>query len=117
MKNHFINCLYFTAAFLFLSGTTAYSQQFETHEDHIYINPHVSGVGSSVIVYHLSDPIETTVLAELENYMKSFKAITDVDVNGQDISIQFRNATTNQMISTLIQRMEMLYIHKNPKSK
>ncbi|TSJ45838.1 hypothetical protein [Fluviicola chungangensis] len=117
MNKHFINCLNFTAAFFLFSAITAYGQQSETHEDHVYANPNISGVGSSTIIYHLKSPLETTVLAELENYMESLNAITQVDINGLDISIQFKGATTNQMIFPFIQRMEMLYIYRNPKSR
>jgi hypothetical protein len=116
MNKNFINCLYFTAALFFFSAITAYSQQSETHEDHAYANPNVSGVGSSTIVYHLNSPLETNVLAELETYMESLNAITQVDINGTDISIQFKHATTHQMIYLFIQRMEMLYIYKNSKT-
>jgi hypothetical protein len=116
MNKNFINCLYFTAAFFLFSGFTAYGQQFERHEDNVYANPNVSGVGSSTVVYHLNSPLETTILAELENYMESLNAITQVDVNGQDISIQFKHATTHQMIYLFIQRMEMLYVYKNSKT-
>lgn len=115
MNKNFINCLYFTTALFFFSGFTAYSQQSEAHEDHEYANPNVSGVGSSNIVYHLNSPLETNVLAELETYMESLDAITQVDINGQDISIQFKEATTNHMIYPFIQRMEMLYIYKKSK--
>lgn len=116
MNKNFINCLYFTTALFFFSAFTAYSQQSQTHEDHEYANPNVSGVGSSTIVYHLNQPLETTILADLEAYMESLEAITQVDVNGQDISIQFKHATTHQMIYLFIQRMEMLYIYKNSKT-
>ncbi|WP_430404360.1 hypothetical protein [Fluviicola sp.] len=116
MNKNFINCLYFTAAFFFFSTFSAYSQQFEGHEDHVYANPNVSGVGSSTIIYHLNHPLETTVLGDLEVYMESLEAITQVDINGQDISIGFKHATTHQMIYLFIQRMEMLYVYKNSKS-
>ncbi len=117
MKLNFINCLSFTAAFFFFSTIAVYGQQSEKHEDHVYLNPNISGVGTSTIVYHLTSPLETTILADLENYMESLEAITQVDINGQDISIRFKEATTNQMIYLFIQRMEMLYIYKNQKSK
>lgn len=116
MKPNFINCCYFTAAFFLFSVFAAYGQQSETHEDHTYINPNVSGVGSPTIVYHLNSPLETTVLAELETYMESLNPITQVDINGNDISITFKQPTTHQMIYLFIQRMEMLYVYKNPKS-
>jgi len=116
MKPNFINCLSFTAAFFFLSAFAVYGQQSERHEDNVYSNPNVSGVGTSTIVYHLSSPLETTVLADLENYMESLDAITQVDVNGLDISIRFKEVTTNQMIYLFIQRMELLYIYRNQKS-
>lgn len=116
MNKNFINCLYFTAAFFFFSTFSVYGQQSERHEDNVYANPNISGVGSSTVVYHLSYPLETTVLNELENYMESLDAITQVDVNGQDISIQFKHATTHQMIYLFIQRMEMLYVYKNSKT-
>jgi hypothetical protein len=117
MNKRFISCLCLATASLLLSESVSYGQRLEKQEDHIYISPNVSGVGSSTIVYHLKTPLETNTLAELENYMKSFKAITQVSISGQDISIQFKHVTTNQMISTLIQRMEMLFIYRNPKSK
>lgn len=117
MKLNFINCLSFTAASFLFFAITAYGQQSERHEDNVYVNPNVSGVGSAIIVYHLTSPLETTILADLENYMESLDAITQVDVNGQDISIRFKEATTNQMIYLFIQRMEMLYIYRNQKSK
>lgn len=117
MNKRFISCLYFTTAFLLVSVSVSYGQQLEKHEDHVYVNPNISGVGSPTIVYHLPAPLETNILADIENYLKSFKAITQVDFNGQDISIQFNGVTTNEMIYLLIQRMEMLYIYKNPKSK
>ncbi len=117
MNKNFINCLCFTAAFFFFSAFTVYSQQFERHEDNVYANPNISGVGSSTIVYHLTSPLETNVLDELESYMESLNAITQVDINGQDISIQFKGATTNEMIYPFIQRMEMLYVYRNSKSR
>lgn len=113
MNKHFINCLNFTAALFFFSAFTAYSQQSETHGDHGYANPNVTGVGSSTIVYHLNSPLETNVLAELETYMESLNAISQVDINGQDISIQFKHITTHESIYLFIQRMEMLYVYKN----
>ena len=116
MNKHFINCLNFTAALFFLSAFTAYSQQLEGHEDHVHINPNVSGVGSSTIVYHLNSPLETKVLAELETYMESLNAIAQVDINGPDISIQFKHVTTHESIRLFIERMEMLYIYKNSKT-
>lgn len=117
MKNNFINCWCFTAAFFLFSAIAAYGQQSERHEDHVYINPNVSGVGTPIVVYHLNTSLETNILADLENYMESLEAITQVDINGPDISIQFKEATTNQMIYPFIQRMEMLYIYRNPKSR
>jgi hypothetical protein len=117
MNKNFINCLYFTAAFFLFSTFTVSGQQFERHEDNVYANPNVSGVGTSTVVYHLATQLETNVLGELEVYMESFDAITQVDINGQDISIKFKEITTNQMIYLFIQRMEMLYIYRNPKSK
>jgi hypothetical protein len=111
-----MNCLCLTAAFFLFSAIAAHGQQFEKHEDIAYSNPNVSGVGSSTIVYHLASPLETNVLAELKNYMESLEAITAVEINGSDISIRFKQATTNQMIYLFIQRMEMLYIYKNSKS-
>lgn len=117
MNKHFINCLNFTAAFFLFSAITAYGQQSERHEDNVYANPHVSGVGTPSVVYHLNTPLETNILADLENYMESLDAITQVNINGSDISIQFKEATTNQMIYPFIQRMEMLYIYRNPKSR
>nr|WP_294862400.1 hypothetical protein [uncultured Fluviicola sp.] len=116
MNKYFINCLYFTAAFFFFSANTAYSQQVEKHEDHVNVNPNISGLGTSTVVYHLSSPLETEVLVDLKNYMESFKAITQVDINGQDISIQFKEAVTYQTIHLFIERMEMLYIYKNSKT-
>lgn len=116
MNTNFINCLYFTAALFFFSAFTAYGQQIETHADIDYANPNVSGVGSATVVYHLKSPLETTVLAELENYMESLNAIAGVDINGSDISITFKEATTHKMIYLFIQRMEMYYIYKNPKA-
>jgi hypothetical protein len=116
MNTNFINCLFFTAALFFFSGFSAYSQQLEAHEDHVYVNPNVSGVGTSTVIYHLNAPLETNVLAELESYMESLNAIDQVDINGQDISIQFKHITTHQSIRLFIERMEMLYIYKNSKT-
>jgi len=116
MNTKFINCLSFTAAFFLFSTIAAYGQQFEKHEDNVYANPNVTGVGSPTIVYHLSSPLETKVLDELKNYLESMEAITQVDINGQDVSIRFKQATTNEMIYLFIQRMEMLYVYKNLKS-
>jgi hypothetical protein len=116
MNTNFINCLYFTAAFFFFSAFTAYGQQSEKQIDTDYINPNISGVGSATVVYHLKSPLETTVLAELENYMESLDAITGVDINGSDISITFKEATTHKMIYLFIQRMEMYYIYKHSKT-
>ncbi|WP_343634284.1 hypothetical protein [Fluviicola sp.] len=117
MKQNFINCCYFTAAFFLFSVFAAYGQQFEKHDDIVYANPNITGVGSDVVVYHLKSPLETATLNELENYMESLNAITQVDINGSDISIRFKGATTHQMIYPFIQRMELLYIYRNPKSK
>lgn len=117
MNKRFISCLYFTTTFLLSSVCVSYGQHLEKHEDIVYANPNVTGVGSSTIVYHLQAPLETNVLADIENYLKSFKAITQVGIKEQDISIGFKGATTNEMIYHIIQRMEMLYIYKNPKSK
>ena len=116
MNKNFINCLYFTAALFLFSGFSAYSQQLESHEDHVYANPNVSGVGTQTVVYHLNSPLETTILAELESYMESLNAIAGVDIIGQDISIQFKHITSHQSIRLFIERMEMLYIYKNSKT-
>jgi hypothetical protein len=117
MNKQFINCLYFTAAFFFFSTLTVYGQQFEKHEDNAYVNPNVTGVGTPVIVYHLTAPLETKVLAELKDYMDSFEGITRVDTEGNQITLHFKQATTNEMIYLFIQRMEMLYIYRNSKSQ
>jgi hypothetical protein len=117
MNKNFINCLFLTVGVFLFSALTVYGQQSERHEDNVYANPNVSGVGSSKVVYHLNFQLETTVLDELKIYMESLSAITHVDINGQDISIQFKEATTNQMIYLFIQRMEMLYIYRNSNSK
>ncbi|MGV3609764.1 MAG: hypothetical protein ACO1N0_02370 [Fluviicola sp.] len=116
MNKNFINCLYFTAALFLFSGFSAYSQQLEAHEDHVYANPNVSGVGTQTVVYHLNSPLETTILSELESYMESLNAIAGVDIIGQDISIQFKHITSHQSIRLFIERMEMLYIYKNSKT-
>ena len=116
MKNNFINCLYITTTLSLFSAFTSYGQQLERHEDIVYSNPHVSGVGSSTVIYHLTAPLETTILDELESYLESMNAITQVEVNGPDISIEFKEPTTNKLIYPFIQRMEMLYIHK-PKNR
>ena len=117
MKTNFINCWYIAATLSLFSAFNCFGQQIEKHEDSEYINPHVTGVGSSTIVYHLTASLSTNLLNELENYLESMNAITEVEVNGLDISIQFKEATTNQMIYPFIQRMEMLYINKNPKTR
>lgn len=116
MKKHFINCLCFTTTLSLFSAFTSFGQQLEKHEDGVYLNPHVSGVGSPTIVYHLDAPLATTVLDELEIYLESMNAITGVAIAGQDISITFKEATTHEMIYLFIQRMEMLYINK-PKNR
>ena len=116
MNKHFINCLFFTAALFLFSGFSAYGQQLEAHEDHVYANPNVSGVGTSTVVYHLNSPLETNVLAELETYMESLNAVAQVDINGPDISIQFKHITSHQSIRLFIERMEMLYVYKNSKT-
>nr|WP_294860823.1 hypothetical protein [uncultured Fluviicola sp.] len=115
MKNRFINCLYITTTLSLISALNSYGQQVERHEDSVYANSHVSGVGSPTVVYHLASSLETTILDELENYLESMNAITQVDINGLDISIHFKESTTNEMIYLFIQRIEMLYINKNPK--
>ncbi len=116
MNRNFIICLCFTTALFLFPAFSSYGQQVETHEDHSYANPNVSGVGSNTVVYHLNTPLKTNVLDELKNYMESLNAITKVEINGQDISIRFKEATTHQMIYLFIQRMEMYYIYKNQTS-
>ncbi|WP_294679249.1 hypothetical protein [uncultured Fluviicola sp.] len=116
MKNHFINCLCFTTTLSLSFAFPSYSQQVEKHEDAVYANPHVTGVGSPTIVYHLTSALAATVLDELTIYLESMNAITQVEVNGLDISIEFKEPTTNEMIYLFIQRMEMLYINK-PKNR
>lgn len=116
MKNRFINCLCITTTLSLFFAFTSYGQQIEKHEDGVYSNPHVTGVGSPTIVYHLTTALETTVADELTIYLESMNAITNVEVNGLDISISFKEPTTNEMIYLFIQRMEMLYIHK-PKNR
>lgn len=117
MKKTFINCLCFTTTLSLFSAFNSYGQQIEKHEDGVYSNPHVTGVGSPTIVYHLTSSLETTILDELENYLESMNAITQVEVSGLDISIEFKESTTNEMIYLFIQRMEMLYINRNPKTR
>jgi hypothetical protein len=117
MKKHFINCLYITTTLSLFSAFASYGQQLEKHPDGVYSNPHVTGVGSSTVVYHSPVVLETTILGELESYLESMNAITQVDINGQDISIEFKEATTNELIYLFIQRMEMLYIYRNPKTR
>lgn len=117
MKKNFINCLFIPTALFLFSAFSGYGQQLEKHEDSDYANPQVTGVGSSTIVYHLTSSLETTILAELENYLESMNAITQVDINGLDIAIQFKQTTTNELIYPFIQRMEMLYIYRNPKTR
>ena len=107
MNRNFIVCLCVTIAFFLFPAFSSYGQQVETHEDHFYANPNVSGVGSNTIVYHLNTQLKTDVLDELKNYMESLNAVTKVEINGQDISIGFKEATTHQMIYLFIQRMEM----------
>lgn len=117
MKKNFINCLCFTTTLSLFSALNSFGQQLERHDDGVYLNPHISGVGSPTVVYHLSSSIETTVLSELEIYLESMNAITQVNVTGPDIFIEFREPTTNEMIYPFIQRMEMLYIYRNPKNR
>lgn len=117
MKTNFINCLYITTFLSLFHGFNSYGQQFEKHHDSVYVNPRVTGVGTPTVVYHLTTPLETTVLDELEIYLESLNAITDVQVNGLDISIQFKENTTHEMIYLFIQRMEMLYVNRNPKTR
>lgn len=117
MKKNFINGLFFTTTLSLFSAFSSFGQQFERHEDAIYSNQHVSGVGSPIVVYHLTAPLETAILGELEHYLESMNAITHVDINGQDISIEFKEPTTNEMIYPFIQRMELLYIYRNPKTR
>ncbi|MNK18572.1 hypothetical protein D3C87_367800 [compost metagenome] len=117
MKTNFINCLCIAATLSFSSAFQSYGQQLEQHDDSEFANAHVTGVGSSTVVYHLDTPLATNVLAELENYLESMNAITQVDIKGSDISIQFKEPTNHKMIYPFIQRMEMLYINKNTKSR
>lgn len=67
MSRNFIICLCFTTTLFLFPAFSSYGQQLETHEDHVYINPNVSGVGSNTVVYHLKTPLETTILDELKN--------------------------------------------------
>lgn len=117
MKNDFINCLYITTILSLFHGFNSYGQQFEKHHDSVYVNQHVTGVGTPTVVYHLTTSLETTILDELEIYLESLNAILDVQVNGLDISIQFKENTTHEMIYLFIQRMEMLYVYRNPKTR
>jgi len=117
MKKNFINCVFSTTTLSLFFAFSSFGQQIERHEDSVYSNQHVSGVGSSTITYHLTSPMETTILGELENYLESMNAITQVDVNGLDISIEFKEPTTHEMIYPFIQRMEILYIYRNPKTR
>lgn len=117
MNKHLMICLCLLTTLSLFSAFSSYGQQIEKHEDEVYANPNVTGVGSHTVVYHLTAPLETTTLAELKNYMESLNAITQVDINGQDIAIRFKEATTHEMIHLFIQRMEMLYIYRNPQSK
>ena len=116
MKNRFINCLCFTTTLSLSLAFASYGQQVEKHEDAVYANPHVTGVGSPTIVYHLTSALPTTVADELTVYLESMNAITHAEVNGFDITIDFKESTTNEMIYLFIQRMEMLYINK-PKNR
>ncbi|MNE43959.1 hypothetical protein D3C87_00370 [compost metagenome] len=117
MKNDFINCLYITTILSLFHGFNSYGQQFEKHHDSVYVNQHVTGVGTPTVVYHLTTPLGTTILDELEIYLESMNAINDVQINGLDISIQFKENTTHEMIYLFIQRMEMLYVYRNPKTR
>lgn len=118
MKKVFINsCCYITTILSLFSGSISYGQQLEKHDDHVFVNQHVTGVGTPIIVYRLTDPVEPKILDELTVYLKNMNAIRDVRIDGSDIAIQFKENTTNEMIYLFIQRMEMLYIYRNPKSR
>ncbi|AEA44325.1 hypothetical protein [Fluviicola taffensis] len=117
MNKNFINCLYITTTLSLFSAFHSYGQQLDRHDDSIYQNQHITGVGTSTVVYHLTESLKDNVLVELENYLESMNAITQVDIQGLDVFIQFKEATTNEMIYPFIQRMEMLYINKNPKTR
>lgn len=117
MKRNFINCLCITTTLSLFSAFHSYGQQLDRHDDSVYQNQHVTGVGTSTVVYHLKDLLKTNTSVELENYLESMNAITQVDIQGLDIFIQFKEATTNEMIYPFIQRMEMLYINKNSKTR
>ena len=43
-----------------------------------------------MIFYHLTSALVTNILSELEDYLESMNAITQVDISGLDISIQFK---------------------------
>lgn len=117
MNKHWMICLCLLTTLSLSSAFNSYGQQVEKHEDGVFAHPNVTGVGTHTVVYHLTTPLETTTLAELKNYMESLNAITEVAINGQDISLRFKEITTNEMIHLFIQRMEMLYVYRNPQSK
>lgn len=116
MKTRFINCLYFSTFLSFFPGFVSFGQQHEKHEDIVFSNSQVTGVGTPTITYHLIHKLDPQVGVELKNYLTAMNAIVDVQVKDLEVIIQFKENTTHEMIYLFIQRMEMLYIYRNTKT-
>lgn len=117
MKRNFVKTPLFLLLFSLFSSVHVFSQAQEKHPDSYYANSHVTGIGTSTIVYHLDNALSAQVAQDCQTYLSNYPRIAHAIVNSSSIILEFNEPiTTNEQIYLFIQRLEMNYIYKQKKS-
>lgn len=118
MKRNFIkSCCYITTILSLFSGSISYGQQLEKHDDSAFVNQHVTGVGTTTIVYHLDHPMSDDSRQACLEYLNNYPRILSASVSSSSVTMEFaEQIVSNEMIYLFIQRLEMNYIRKPKQS-
>lgn len=117
MKHNLVKTGVFLFLCLLFPSVKSFAQAQEKHPDSYYANTHVSGVGTTTIIYHLDNALTPQLAQACQDYLSTYPRIAHASVSNNAITMEFNeNIVSNEMIYLFIQRLEMNYIYKPKKS-
>lgn len=90
--------------------TVGFGQVNEVDRDASILRTNVSGYGTSLIKYQLSNSVICKDTEKLKLFIREFNGVQEVAISGNDILIEFSNVQNSGQLDLLFERVEMLYL-------
>lgn len=90
--------------------SVGFSQENELHRENVVSRTNISGYGTSLITYKLSNSVTCKDTEKLKNYIQEFDGVTSVVIDEDDIAIQFDQVKNSGQLDLLFERVEVLYL-------